>query len=990
MRHQAFGMLAAVLSESDLARILVLYGLQPTDLRGFLSSRTGVQGWTSNLQVRLDRSDVDPYSRAIHLRLDLSRAFRFIAQANASSERIARLGRAAHELWSSSFEPGQVRFRVTLVNPPAELDLQWLAEILVGSGLGIESVTRELTARHADYWDWPLRIRVPETPAGLELVRLLQQAQYNDLYDASVVQPADRACDVLVFPGTLAELDRVPLPLGLTAAALLVLGDGSAEGPPDRQTLGRGMQRFLSAGLAALCFVPPAEHVAWLMTVVRELSHNALLPTALFRARLAGERLTEGGPLAQNLPAPFIAANDGFVQAARIAAVARRLGEAMQRPPFADTVISVGASAADPAIHAALYLASAPVAAPVPIRMLGRGLIRETPNLTWSSERGDAKALVHLRRLVERETGPFDLRMASRELAHRGGSGRGESASRKQAGPRAEHRTGPEEERCVQCRVTPASTPSETVKRLQPKAPHLAAIHISANFAPDAIVAGTPIDLAALPPDASGHVLDIVFCPLSADDDGRIAAPQSCQLYLPKVGDSLGRASFLFVTAADPEQFRARVIVLHGNRILQTLILHTPGPGQELRLDLENMVTPHLATTQRESPVDLAFVLGGGSSAEAGATMISTDGPIPIEPAGLDASMQTFQNLLSTLNIGTAGDTVTFDDDVLLKMLIDLANHGSAVLRELEHRGLPIDRYNAARRIQVVDSVAGTYLPVEFLYSGAAPRHDAALCPSARTALESDDVGAHSDCPNAQNAAFVCPAAFWGFSKFIERQTSGTQREHIFSVPVDDAHEIAPFNSAMVAASKAVAPADLTGPSGVVQALQAVTSTVEVAQSWDDWRTRVTDATTPTLLVLLPHSANSPDIVNMPALEICDTWLESSRLDADYVHPAGRTGPGPLVMLLGCSTALTDIAFLNFAREFKRSGAPIVVGTLATIHGARASAFATQLLHMMKEVGAGRPFDEIMLLAKRKMLAAGDPFVLSLTAYGHGSWHLKT
>ncbi len=113
------------------------------------------------------------------------------------------------------------------------------------------------------------------------------------------------------------------------------------------------------------------------------------------------------------------------------------------------------------------------------------------------------------------------------------------------------------------------------------------------------------------------------------------------------------------------------------------------------------------------------------------------------------------------------------------------------------------------------------------------------------------------------------------------------------------------------------------------------------------------------------------------------------QLSPDFVQPPNLAGPGPVVLLLGCSTALADVPFLNFVREFKEAGAAIVLGTLATVHGTLATRFARSLLAKIKTKGTGRAFDEILLEVKREMLADGDPFLLSLAAYGHSSWRIQ-
>ena len=96
------------------------------------------------------------------------------------------------------------------------------------------------------------------------------------------------------------------------------------------------------------------------------------------------------------------------------------------------------------------------------------------------------------------------------------------------------------------------------------------------------------------------------------------------------------------------------------------------------------------------------------------------------------------------------------------------------------------------------------------------------------------------------------------------------------------------------------------------------------------------------------------------------------------------------MLLLGCSTTLPDIPFLSFVQEFKLAGAAVIIGTLATIRGRQTVDFVRELLAALKgAAAAGGTFDEAFLKVKQRMLAAGDPFVLSLVAYGDTGWRVQ-
>lgn len=1017
MRREYFGALAAVLPERDLARVLLLAGLRASGLLACLRGRQSVARWIEATRAMLAGEPRDSYSNSIHLRISLPVAQRLATALGDSPEMLQRLRDSLPALWEWTLGTTSARYRVTLTRPGEQLDLQWLAHVFVTSDIGVETVVAESRPGAELFWEWPMRIGVLPTRAGAALAAAVEQGPYRDLYDVHTVAAEATQFDLLLLTGPLAE---IALPPGLRAGALLVLGAAESDRASTTKALQTHLYQGDRAGLAALCFVPNEERLPWLMTVVRELSHNAPLDTALFKARLASEREREGSTTGVgDLQVPLVFASEQFLQGARVAEAAKRIGAALQTHEQAELEVTLENVPGD--------LGQAALA----ITDIGKQLVLDVPGYVWKSERGDAATLARVRRQVEAHVGPIgsipialtgnDMVGAAQSLAY-GYANVSVSPSKpkskarpvpKMAAPelpegfamaeppetprmanvtldfdlKSAIQTPPAEDRHVQCRVTQGRTADESIKQLHANENYRALIHIGPIRDVTLIVAAEIFDESLLPPSEHGHELDIVFCPLVGGTE-KPAPPLVRRVHLPKVGDS-DTAEFHFASGATPEQFRARVIVLHRNRIIQTLLLLTPAPGQDLALEPENLVTPFLGVAEIEAAADLAFVINDNPAGMPGITTIATDTASFIEPVGLAQSIDTVKKLLTAMNISAVGTATSLNDKAMVDLMVELANHGVTILREIRTQ-LPIAPYEKAERVQVVEAVANAYLPVEFLYSGKAPAPSAKLCPNAAAALASGDREVHRNCEHAKDPDYVCPAAFWGFSKCIERQPFGLTAAHVFSVPKEGTESLEPFKTAVVAASKRVDKVDMTGPAGLETGLKRLAGTLRRAKTWSDWQKMVSDAPPPTLLVLLPHSADSPTVTNMPALEIADSWLESSRLDEDYVHPEGSAGPGPLVLLLGCSTALTEIAFLNFVREFKRSGASIVLGTLATIHGKQATAFAARLLGELKTQGKGKPFDQTLLKVKQQLLAGGEPFVLSLAAYGHSSWLIKS
>jgi hypothetical protein len=137
--------------------------------------------------------------------------------------------------------------------------------------------------------------------------------------------------------------------------------------------------------------------------------------------------------------------------------------------------------------------------------------------------------------------------------------------------------------------------------------------------------------------------------------------------------------------------------------------------------------------------------------------------------------------------------------------------------------------------------------------------------------------------------------------------------------------------------------------------------------------------------VLLPHTLTAE---SEPALEIA----ASERLPRSFMSKAlVGVGDPPIVLLLGCETALADVDFENFVIGFLRYGAAIVVGTVATVLGYQAAPVASALVTELAKAAAARKaasFGEVIRSSRAQLLAEGHVMALSLTAYGDSDWQL--
>lgn len=986
MNRDAFGALGALLSDADLARALAALGaFYPLDDVGDVAPRmAGDPGFAQRMTAE--------HGRLVEVPV------RMVALAMyARHQRAWEVAHGAPLAWDPALAQWQAvaatadHVRLRIEDDPdnhALLDPAWLAQLMGTPGLDAYGCYVEHSAAAVDAtWEWPLRIGVARTADAPEVLARLRAGRFNALYDVQVVDGG--RVDLLLLPASLSEAMQADLG-GVRASVALVLGGTDATFAATEVALGALRER-VGAAAVAIAHVPAVERRAWLTAVVAELAHNATLDVALLRAARGvvrnrfrepdGDAFFDG-----ELTPPWLFADRAFIDRAVLAETARRMGGVVASLPARATQVAFDRSFSGVAL---------PAAADTPLGDVGDVVAREAGRIAWHHETGDATVLADFRRRIEDATGaalqlpPLVLRAADAVLPPplprimR-------TATRALPPPFATRSTPPT--RFVQVATRVAGGDGAWLPTAaQVGAGERCALDTFIGAARDGmLVAGAGLDESTLPPSTTGHPLTLAFTPLWHDDTGAIPPAQTAQVHLPTLGDS-EHATFHFVAPATLADLRARIVVLFGLRVLQTLILDvpndTPGVRATLRLEPENRVARDFGERTQAPAFEGALIANDNPAGTPGITGITGDGVAFIEPVGLDAMVEQIRKELAVLNQGedTPDDIVHgLDDPRVDTLLRNLAARGAWFTKQLKAQPSFAPLLGAAR-LQVVDARRGAYLPVEFFYDGKAPLPTAARCPHAVAALE--DASVHDTCPHAKDAAFHCPAAFWGFSRCIERQPVGGQGMTIFRQPTPGANTLRPLAKALLAASRRVRPQDLDPPAGIEAVLGTAAAGVARAQSWTEWQQKIASEA-PSLLVMLPHSLDSPDFPGIPALEINGTNLASVNLDREFVaaDPAGA----PVVLLLGCSTALPRIPFLNFVGEFKDNGAAVVIGTIALIRGRQTGAFVGALLGELRAAAtAGGTFDEVLLRVKRRLLAGGDPFVLSLMAYGDTGWRIE-
>jgi hypothetical protein len=519
---------------------------------------------------------------------------------------------------------------------------------------------------------------------------------------------------------------------------------------------------------------------------------------------------------------------------------------------------------------------------------------------------------------------------------------------------------------------------SAPIGKLAPRMEYVLRVHIGPPG--EGTKATVPVDESLLPPSDSGHDLTIALFELREEDHAPASRPARENVFLPRAkGESSNAASFPVVAPASGA-FVARIVVLHRTRVLQTLIFRAPVGSSEkaFTLEPENIIHPAFDVPADRPAFDAALVVNraGGKTAVMGVTGTSVTYD---EPEGISESITAIGETVGELT--RLPDKVKLTDAAVMKVLNKLAHHGR-MLHDWIDEKLPSE-LATARRIQLVEARLGAFLPLEFVYSSFAPKKSAKLCPHGTKELAA---AKNTKCPNDHDRDFICLSAFWGFSRVIERWPHMELKngaEYRLSVPRGKRMKLEPFQAALVGASSRVSDADVKGTLAAIKPL--VKSGAHRVADWQSWPGAIGQHV-PSLLVLFPHSAEDDGI---SALEIGKELLQVSSIENDYVCPAEHE-PGPLVLLLGCSTQLPRVAFHGFVSRFRMKGAAVVVATLSMIRGRHATRFVNEFLSVLKK-RAGKPdavFGDVLLEAKQQMLAAGDPFALTLVAYGDADWRL--
>jgi hypothetical protein len=817
-------------------------------------------------------------------------------------------------------------------------------------------------------WNWPLRIGMLSDPRSKALASDLLDSQYRNLFHIVDAANIDLDYEVLLLPWNLRMSTGIvlSLPHKLRSDLALVLGGGkAATGQVER--MARLLRDEIECSGLALGYIPKDKRRTWFDRWIREISHDKPLDVALSSAA------RELG-----IHTPLFFASESLISNARLSRFIDRLGNHLKvamrstRPPLDSADRSAARDERRIDLRGELD------------KWATQGRFEPTAD--------DETALNRLIKTI-RYDHEYDGATFAVELREASAKALGRPIRLAKAKGRGKESVSQDDKRCVQARIYEGDRidPQKELSVLRPNAIHVVAVRIG-DPSDDWPSADVPFPVHELEPSPEGYDLTIIFCELTTDSES-MPAPNVGHIHLPAKGSSIPYA-FVIKSGKSPGVYKARVIVLHRNRTLQSVMLQVPiAEGQpeqdeKLTLTVEARLVERLSGLEDRNNIDAAIILNHDGNGNPAALAASGDTVAFFKLEGMDNLVKEIHNILSgTTALPQMPGSVKpglqkLNNQVTLDILRPLACHGQAMWTVFKS-GAGNVLSGSVPRIQVLEARSGAFLPIEFFYTHKAPwKPETQACPKSDDALSGncDQKSCEYD-----NDSTLCPIAFWGTSKIIEHQTRDVEGGKEFQLSRTEAgtERLEPLTSVLIGASSRVKEESLN----MVKEAFAVglNNPISFAKSWNDWGVIVKN-NRPTLLVLMSHTAQGAlGLQGMLSLEISGNYLPLVGIDETKV--ALDRSVKPVVLLFGCSTRLSEIAFEDFVEYFRNANAAIVIATLSPVQEKHMAKLIEQLiLNLRAQQHTDTTFGMVLLDTRRKMLAEGDPFGMTLVAYGDADW----
>jgi hypothetical protein len=482
-----------------------------------------------------------------------------------------------------------------------------------------------------------------------------------------------------------------------------------------------------------------------------------------------------------------------------------------------------------------------------------------------------------------------------------------------------------------------------------------------------AAAAPTPFDDSQLPweEDAEAFRLTVSFVPLLP-----FGAPQEAELELTRFGRTPKDAPFVLDVPYDAGEVAARITVLFRNRVLQTAVLRGK-VAEPVELADATAVLPTLSGLDDRRPFDVALLANHAAGVDAlirhssGHTYVALKEAVKENVDALGAILGDAVGLRVRKGL---------DSPRARALLIALAQEGRDFCGNL---GAAIGELSGAERIQLVTASSEWLLPIELVYERYAPLDNAKVC----TRYLEGEVACGRDCAPVKDRLIVCPNAFWGLSKTIERhhfepslENDLNRRVLALKNPRSKRRTLA-VDRRILATSKKVVAGDRKTTLGVLGA--KATETI----GWEAYAKALGEANVQ-LLVLMPHT----DYTARPSMEIDGEVLQRSFIEPEYV--TGDRDVDPVVVLFGCATSGNPDDPAGFASRFCEKGAAVVFHSSAQLLNTHAVALSQRLAKLLDAGGRSRPLSDLLWEFRSQAIRDGLLAAFAIHAFGDADWRI--
>jgi hypothetical protein len=603
-----------------------------------------------------------------------------------------------------------------------------------------------------------------------------------------------------------------------------------------------------------------------------------------------------------------------------------------------------------------------------------------------------------LKPLVRAESGINDARTAAETL----GSELAELLTDKEA----RNQLAAEQRRTVDLALERLDTdmflfPVESSCTLQTGARYQLRVHIG-NRLPGSLVQGAvpPIDLLLPDPEqADGHWLEIAV----QRKEFALLSERVRPAFLPRLGAS-EPVYFTIRAPREPGPATLRAFLYYRNHLLQSFLLETEVTQFEefrnynvTRVVLEYSRTERFTNLDELQPRAVSiganrglgdthelFIKGARAGTVALGDRAFTDAMDDVRAILLAATVDPNDSSMARVYAPVPpGDAAPPEVAAVVRKLADKGHDLYAALFLSDQSSLALFeslgglRNSSGETVQIVRFHRRLVFPWTLLYDFDPPDQGSGeVC----LGYARDANGAPQACGHGPLNKVYCVRGFWGARHRVE--------ELIGDGPAGDAVKTISrpqgAEPVRMAIDYTVPGADnlrehLIGELGNAVALGPIASQDLIQLLWEKPPKR------PAVLLILGHlETGAPQFRNEPkgeriVLEPQKSWLSLQSISNQFIHVDGKAWdqPRPLVLLMACGSATTNVAKVNdFVLALNAAGAGAIVGTECVVFSDFACEFSQYLtLRLWKRNGGSQPVSlgEAMTAFRVKKLESGDP-----------------